>query len=47
MHIAAARQQTLTGLVAAVDADRGDGRPLASALRVLALKEFFPAELTS
>lgn len=35
--IAAARGQTLTALVAAADAARGDGRPLASALRVLAL----------
>ena len=46
MHIAAARQQTLTALVAAADAERHDGRPLASALRVLALREFFPATLT-
>jgi predicted DNA-binding ribbon-helix-helix protein len=47
MHIAAQRHQTLTALVAAVDAERGPGRPLASALRVLALREFFPARLTS
>lgn len=46
MHIAAGRQQTLTALVAAADAERRDGRPLASALRVLALREFFPATLT-
>ena len=46
MHIAAARQQTLTALVATVDAGRDHGRPLASALRVLALREFFPAALT-
>jgi predicted DNA-binding ribbon-helix-helix protein len=46
MHIAAGRQQTLTALVAAADAERQDGRPLASALRVLALREFFPATLT-
>ena len=46
MHIAAGRQQTLTALVAAADAERLDGRPLASALRVLALREFFPATLT-
>ena len=39
-QIAAARQQTLTALVAATDAERGAGRPLASALRVLALREF-------
>jgi predicted DNA-binding ribbon-helix-helix protein len=41
-HIAASRQQTLTTLVATVDAQRPDGRPLASTLRVLALQEFFP-----
>ena len=46
-HIAAGRQLTLTALVAAADAERLDGRPLASALRVLALREFFPATLTS
>lgn len=46
-HIAAQRQQTLTALVAAVDAERGSGRPLASALRVLAVREFFPVPLTS
>ncbi len=46
MHIAAARQQTLTALVATADAERRDGRPLASALRVLALREFFPMTLT-
>jgi predicted DNA-binding ribbon-helix-helix protein len=46
-HIAVARQQTLTALVAAVDAERGSGRPLASALRILALREFFPVPLTS
>jgi predicted DNA-binding ribbon-helix-helix protein len=47
IHVAAARQQTLTALVAATDAERSPGRPLASALRVLALSEFFPAALTS
>jgi predicted DNA-binding ribbon-helix-helix protein len=47
MHIAASRQLTLTALVAATDAGRSDGRPLASALRVLALCEFFPSALTS
>ena len=47
MHIAAERHQTLTALVAGVDAERPPGRPLASALRVLALGEFFPARLTS
>jgi predicted DNA-binding ribbon-helix-helix protein len=41
-HIAAARRQTLTGLVAATDAERDAAHPLASALRVLALREFFP-----
>ncbi len=45
-HIAAGRQQTLTALVATVDAQRDNGRPLASALRVLALREFFPDGLT-
>jgi predicted DNA-binding ribbon-helix-helix protein len=45
-HIAAQRQQTLTALVAATDAQRGGERPLASALRVLALREFFPTALT-
>jgi predicted DNA-binding ribbon-helix-helix protein len=47
MHIAAERNQTLTALVAVADAERGEGRPLASALRVMALREFFPAALTS
>ena len=37
--IAAARRQTLAGLVAWVDASRAADRPLASALRVLALTE--------
>ena len=35
--LAARRGQTLAGLVAAVDAAREPGRPLASALRVFAL----------
>jgi predicted DNA-binding ribbon-helix-helix protein len=39
LKIAARRNQTLTGLVVAADADRDPGRPLASALRVLALRE--------
>ena len=47
MHIAAGRQQTLTALVAAADAERGRDKPLASALRVMALREFFPAALTA
>lgn len=34
-----ARGQSLTALVAQIDADRPPGRPLASALRVLALHE--------
>ena len=46
MHIAASRQQTLTALVAATDAQRDAARPLASALRVLALREFFEPVLT-
>lgn len=37
--IAAGRGQTLSALVAATDAARGPGQPLASALRVLALQE--------
>jgi predicted DNA-binding ribbon-helix-helix protein len=39
-QLAAGRQQTLTALVASTDAAREPGRPLASALRVLALREF-------
>jgi predicted DNA-binding ribbon-helix-helix protein len=39
IQIAARRNQTLTGLVATTDASREPGRPLASALRVLALGE--------
>jgi|ERR1700756_3655241 predicted DNA-binding ribbon-helix-helix protein len=46
-HIAAMRQQTLTALVSATDAGRSSGQPLASALRVLALREFFPVPLSS
>ena len=37
--IATARGQTLSGLIATTDAAREPGRPLASALRVLALCE--------
>jgi predicted DNA-binding ribbon-helix-helix protein len=37
--IAAARGQSLSALVAAADTAREPGRPLASALRVLALRE--------
>jgi predicted DNA-binding ribbon-helix-helix protein len=47
MYIATERHQTLTALVAAADAERADGRPLASALRVMALREFAPAALTA
>jgi predicted DNA-binding ribbon-helix-helix protein len=47
MHIAAERHQTLTALVAAADSERDEGRPLASALRVMALREFFPTTLTA
>jgi predicted DNA-binding ribbon-helix-helix protein len=36
MHIAISRQQTLTALIAEADAQRPEGRPLASALRVFA-----------
>ncbi|MBN8897865.1 MAG: ribbon-helix-helix domain-containing protein [Rhodospirillales bacterium] len=39
LRIASARSQSLSALVAAVDADRTPGRPLASALRVAALLE--------
>ena len=38
-EVAATRCQTLSGLVAAADVAREPGRPLASALRVLALRE--------
>jgi len=37
--LAAARGQTLSALVSAADASRAPGQPLASALRVLALRE--------
>jgi predicted DNA-binding ribbon-helix-helix protein len=46
-HIAANHHQSLTALVAATDAKRAAGQPLASALRVLALREFCPPSLTS
>jgi predicted DNA-binding ribbon-helix-helix protein len=39
-RVASARDQSLTALVAATDAAREAGHPLASALRVLALSEF-------
>ena len=38
-RIAVARGQTLSALVAAADAAREPGQPLASALRVMALRE--------
>jgi predicted DNA-binding ribbon-helix-helix protein len=37
LHMAQARSQSLSALVAAVDATRGPDRSLASALRVMAL----------
>lgn len=40
-RIADERGQALSGLVAEVDAGRGPDQPLASALRVLALRWFF------
>ncbi|HUN44171.1 MAG TPA: ribbon-helix-helix domain-containing protein [Acetobacteraceae bacterium] len=39
VSIAMTRGQTLSALVAATDAARAPGQPLASALRVLALRE--------
>jgi predicted DNA-binding ribbon-helix-helix protein len=39
LAIAAARGQSLSALVATTDAERDSGRPLASALRILALRE--------
>jgi len=39
ISIASTRGQTLSALVAATDAGRAPGQPLASALRVLALRE--------
>jgi predicted DNA-binding ribbon-helix-helix protein len=39
MTLAAVRGKTLSALVAATDAGRAPGQPLASALRVLALRE--------
>jgi predicted DNA-binding ribbon-helix-helix protein len=41
-EIAARRGLTLAALVAATDAERTPDQPLASALRVLALRAFFP-----
>ena len=37
--IAARQQQSLAGVVAAVDAQRAPNRPLASALRIFALRQ--------
>ena len=42
MRMAQARDQSLSALVAAVDAARQPNRPLASALRVMALSARFP-----
>jgi predicted DNA-binding ribbon-helix-helix protein len=44
MRMAQAQGQSLTALVAAVDAAREPNRPLASALRVMALSARFPEE---
>jgi len=43
LHIAAVRNQTLSALVATADAERNPGQPLASALRILALRAFCPS----
>ena len=43
VYIAASHHQTLTQLGAAAAAQRTPGQPLASALRVRALRELFPA----
>ena len=40
--IADSRKQTLSALIAEADAARDPGRSLASALRVLALREYHP-----
>jgi predicted DNA-binding ribbon-helix-helix protein len=40
--IATERNQPMSGLVTAVDADRTPGQTLASALRVVALKHYLP-----
>lgn len=45
-HMAAGRDQPLSALVAEIDATRVPDRPLASALRVVALRQFFPPALT-
>ena len=45
-RIALRRGQSLSALVAATDTGRGPGRPLASALRVLALQNFAPEPMT-
>ena len=42
-QIAAEHGRSLSRLVAEVDASRDTARPLASALRVVALRRFFPA----
>jgi predicted DNA-binding ribbon-helix-helix protein len=45
MRIAAGRGRTLAALVAAADAERAPAQPLASALRVMALRAFDPDAL--
>ncbi|MDQ2802416.1 MAG: ribbon-helix-helix domain-containing protein [Pseudomonadota bacterium] len=40
-HIASGQRRPLLALVAQTDATRDPGQPLASALRVLALQQFF------
>jgi predicted DNA-binding ribbon-helix-helix protein len=45
-QIALSREQKLTALVAEADAQCPEARPLASALRVLALQAFFPQPST-
>jgi predicted DNA-binding ribbon-helix-helix protein len=47
MHIAAIRQLTVTALAEQADAERREGRSLASALRVHALQAVLPQPPTS
>jgi predicted DNA-binding ribbon-helix-helix protein len=46
LHIAAMRSQPLSALVTEIDAARQAGQPLASALRLAALRAFFAPEKT-
>ena len=46
-HMAAGRGQSLAALVAGIDAARTPDRPLASALRVVALRQFFPPTVST